>query len=341
MRISHNELFAHRHLYIVMIIVLLCVFTASMFLYTYTITRDQIITHYRQTFEKKAWSGIEIFHGASQAAIAEYFSKNIDVVTNIASDEEFHTALTTNDLEFVTGILKRQLTINQRFNNLGILDNQGIFIVSASNQGDIQQFIGQDFSQRSYYQKTIQTKRATFTTIFGTATGRDVVIFSAPVLSADGEVEYVINGTVFLSTLSEKMPLKNVFEEFDLAVGDSSGNIIFSGNDPVPSERGGGYQHPVIERLMNGEDEVLAEFANDQQHVVFAKGSSIPIGQDDKLFVVASYDKAQFQEDIRVLQEKVRAIYSQLERRILLFGLVNLVIIIIILKRHDMAAHHL
>ena len=87
MKISHNELFAHKHLFIVVVIVLICAFTAGIFFYAYKITRDQITANYRQTFEKKTWSGLEIFHASSQAAISDYFSKNLGVVSNVVNNK--------------------------------------------------------------------------------------------------------------------------------------------------------------------------------------------------------------------------------------------------------------
>lgn len=341
MKLSHNELIAHRHLFIVVIVALICVSSFALFLHAYTSTRNQITTNYRQTFEKKSWSGLEIFHQAIQAAIQEYFSKNLSIVTNIANDTEFYTALGKHDMSFVKEILDGQKRINQRFNNFSILDKKGIFMFSTSTSEDAKKLVGQDFSSRNYFRETVQKKHPVITTLYGSALGKDLVFFSAPIIGPEGDVDYVVNGTVFLSDLGDKMPIKNTFEDFGILLADQSGNIFFSGNDDVTFEKFSGHQNPIITRLINGEDEILSEFITDKQKILFAKGSIIPIGNDDKLFLVSSFDKAQFEADILQLQQKVSDIYSGLGIRVLVFGLPSLCFIIYILKRHDWASHHL
>lgn len=329
-----------RHTTLSLIIAIILGITALGLYWGYANATRQLTNHYRHVLEKKTWSQLDVFQQGNIALVNDYFESALNVVANLANDETVRHDLANHEYKAVEEIFDRQRLLNRRFGGLGVLDKAGTFILRSSVSPTSKQFISQNFSQREYFIETMRTKRPTITTLFDTVMGNNVLIFSAPVIGSDGEVAYMVNGTVSLSALGDKLHLHSVFADLDWLLTDKLGVLLIA-NKQVPAEKTAiNTRDRLVQRLVDGESDAAEDEINWQQTHVFARGNSITLDGGNKILLVSSFPKNQFDSELTSLHQELAILYISIAFRFVLIILLAAILIALILKRHDALVHH-
>lgn len=140
------------------------------------------------------------------------------------TDEQFFSP--SNELLTQSnGILKSGIEKTKGFQSFQLIDANGI-IVASSSEGDV----GGDRTDREYFQETIKGKSFISDAIISKSTGKLVIPFTEPIVSAEGFVIGVFNGTIDASFFVEK--LERVKTEGSLSILSRSGVVIYDNVNP-------------------------------------------------------------------------------------------------------------
>ncbi len=329
------------HFLIGFIIVFLLSVFAIIFLWRYFAIQDQLLNQYQREFEKKSWTNLELFHEGTSKLAMSVFEKSSSTLYLLSRDETLQDSLARNDLSAVQATLDRQRVINQTFNSWVILDRTGKNLVASSDLPESQKFVGQNFSEREYFQQALSLSESDtiyVSELLRGKAGRLGITMSAPIRQADGTISHVLVASITVQTLAARIHLSSQFTDVYGILVDQKGNVLLNKGDEPKEVVNITDQSPVLSRLLNGETSVLEENFNFKKEHVLAIGTPLQIGSQ-KVFLISYYPKEQFQAELDGFKNQFFRIYSHLFLLIVFIMLPILVLVFFIVGRHEMVTH--
>ena len=149
-----------------------------------------------------------------------------------------------------------------------VLNSEGIVTVTEPYRPDL---LGQDFSDRPYFQQTRQIRTYTFSDIVQEpGSGEDIIVVAVPIISRDGSSQGVLAGRFYLQfqRIGEEIRKLHTSELGEAYLIDRNGRVIYH---PDYSLIGADFsQRASVSSVMQGEREgaVITEWPGGQRQVV-------------------------------------------------------------------------
>lgn len=142
-------------------------------------------------------SGVDAVAGAASLSIEGFVRDGQSTAALIAAALPHQPLMDGRDLAQVGRVLENSMTLAPRFRNgLFVLDADGRFLVDYPPHPELH---GDSFSHRDYYQRAMREARPVVSQPYiSKRTGKPVITFAAPVMSAEGKVLAILGCSVDL-----------------------------------------------------------------------------------------------------------------------------------------------
>ncbi len=307
-KMSFTDWLLHRHKSFILSLLVVVFLSGVGFGLSYYLVSQQIKTYFLQIFEQKSLSQLQVYHEGEVKLTDEFLTGNLRFINTLARDESITRSFLTNDLTAVEKSLSQVKTMYRKFESLFVLDKKGKMTTIVSDL-DLRNLIGQDLSYRDYFKNPVATKEPFVSAVLSGISGRDVVIFSAPVLDTNSNVLSVLCGSVAVSKLPEKLTLGSEFVDLSSILVDSSGNILLE-DQKSPKERINiKDKSTMFQTLALGGKGDPLENINYKGKRVFVEGTTLQVGKQ-QFYIISYYPKAEFDRQVKGLDKEILRVYT-------------------------------